>query len=148
MVLVLVECSFALICGVIAIQLWRAKGRRELEGRFITPPELHALMTQKKILVFDVRQPLDLLGASEIITGARWIAPQEVIKNPSLIPKDEDSVIYCTCPSDETAIRVLRRALAHHFSRIKLLQGGLDAWKANGYQVVPYTDAIRLDTGR
>jgi rhodanese-related sulfurtransferase len=105
-------------------------------------------MSQRNILIFDVRLPLDLLGESEIITGAKWIDPAEIIKNPALIPKDEDSVIYCTCPSDATGIKVLRRALALHFSRMRLLRGGLDAWKADGYEVVPYKGMIRLDTAK
>lgn len=146
MALAFIGCCFALIGGAVAIRFRRAKGRRELERRFISPEELYAFMSQGRILVFDVREPLDLLGESEIIPGAKWIAPDQVIKNPSLIPEDEDSVIYCTCPSDETGMKVLRRALALNFSRMKLLRGGLDAWKANGYQVVPYTDAIHLDT--
>lgn len=105
-------------------------------------------MSRRKVLLFDIREPLDLLGKSEIITGAKWIDPEAVIKNPSLIPKDQDSVIYCTCPSDETAMKVMRRALAMRFSQMKLLRGGLDAWKSSGYQTVPYTQTFHLNTAK
>lgn len=141
-----VECCIAASSAVVAVELLRAKERHELKERFITPQELHTLMSRSKVLLFDIREPLDLLGKSEIIRGAKWIAPEAVIKNPSLIPKDQDSVIYCTCPSDETGMKVMRRALAMHFSRMKLLQGGLDAWIASGYQTVPYTQAFQLST--
>jgi rhodanese-related sulfurtransferase len=103
-------------------------------------------MEERKVLVFDIREPLDLLGASEVIKGAEWIAPEAVIRNPSLIPRDQDSVIYCTCPSDETGIKVMRKALSMRFSRVKLLKGGLDAWKESGYETVPYTRGFHLDT--
>lgn len=148
MAVAFVGWCFAFVCVAIAIRLRRAKNRRDLERQFITPAELRALMSQRSILIFDIRQPLDLLGESEIITGAKWIAPDELIKNPSLIPKNQDSIIYCTCPSDETGIKVLRRARALHFSRMKLLRGGLDAWKADGYEVVPYKGMIHLETAK
>jgi rhodanese-related sulfurtransferase len=32
-----------------------------------------------------------------------------------------------------------------HFSRIKFLKGGLEAWKAKGYPVAPYNELIHLD---
>jgi hypothetical protein len=34
-----------------------------------------------------------------------------VLDNPSLIPRDKDVVVYCTCPGDKTNRTVLRRAL-------------------------------------
>ena len=39
---------------------------------------------------------------------------------------------------------MLRRALALHFSRIKFLKGGLEAWKAKGYPVEPYREVFDL----
>ncbi len=99
---------------------------------------LHTLLaSSQEILLFGVRQPLDLLADSEIIVGATRIPPREPLENPLLIPKDRDSVVYCTCPSDETSRRVLHRALAMHFLRIKVLEGGLAGWKAKGDPVEP-----------
>ncbi|HEY2858598.1 MAG TPA: rhodanese-like domain-containing protein [Terracidiphilus sp.] len=130
------------------MKLFRANERRALERRFITPQELHALVSRRQVLLFDVREPLDLLGKSEITLGAKWISPEAVIRNPSLISRDEESVIYCTCPSDETGMKVMRRALAMHFSRMKLLRGGIDAWKASGYETVPYTQTFHLNAAK
>jgi rhodanese-related sulfurtransferase len=96
--------------------------------------------------VLDVRQPLDLLAHSEIIPGATRIPPHEVMAQAELIPKDKDSVIYCTCVSEKTSRMVLKNAMELHFSRIKFLKGGLAAWKAKGYPVEPYTKPFHLDT--
>jgi rhodanese-related sulfurtransferase len=127
----------------------RARDRRELEQHSISPEDLHALMaSEKKVLVFDVRQPLDLLGASVIIPGARWLAPDEVRANPSLLPAETDLVVYCTCPSDKTSQLVLHRALARGFLRIKFLKGGLDGWRAKGFPVEPYTKPFHLSSAR
>jgi rhodanese-related sulfurtransferase len=135
---------------LIALVVWirRSRARHEIERYSITPEDLHALFaSNQEILVFDVRLPLDLLARSEIIPGAKRLAPKEVSENPALIPKDRDSVIYCTCPSDKTSRTILHRALALGFSRTRFLRGGLDAWKASGFPVEPYKQAFHLDTG-
>jgi rhodanese-related sulfurtransferase len=126
----------------------RARDRRQLEQYSITPEALHALLdTNQETLLFDVRLPLDLLVDSEIIPGAKRIAPAEITGNPSLIPQDKDTIVYCTCPSEKTSRAILRKALALNFSRVRFLQGGLDGWKAKGYPVEPYTQSFHLDTG-
>ena len=116
-----------------------------MEQHSITPETLHTLLaTNRQVLLFDVRQPLDLLAHSVMIPGAKRIPPKEVLENPSLIPKEKDSIVYCTCPSDETSRKILRRAQALNFLRIKFLKGGLEAWKAKGYPVEPYTESFHL----
>jgi len=126
----------------------RIRERREMERHSITAEALHALMVaEQEVLVFDVRQPLDLLGESVIIPGAKWLAPEDVRANPSLLPKDRDLVVYCTCPSDKTSRIILRCALARGFSRIRFLKGGLDSWKTKGFAVEPYTKSFHLASG-
>ena len=132
---------------VIALSLKRRKGLQQLDLHSISADELHAQMSSKQeVLLFDVRQPLDLLGHSEIIAGATRIPPRDLLENPALIPKDKDSVVYCTCPDDKTSRSVLRRAQSLHFSRVKFLKGGLAAWKAKGYPVERYDKPFQLDT--
>jgi rhodanese-related sulfurtransferase len=137
------------VCLLVVIWIKRTTGQREMEEHSITPEALHALLDSKQeVLLYDVRLPLDLLTSYEIIPGAKRIPPAEVIENPSLIPKETDSIVYCTCPSDKTSRAVLHRALALHFSKIKFLKGGLVAWKAKGYPVQPYTEVFHLDTAK
>jgi len=137
-------CVFA-VGSFVVIRLKRTADQREMDRHSITAEALQSLLAvNREVLLFDVRQPLDLLANSETIPGAKRIPPQEVIENPSLIPKEKESIVYCTCPSDKTSRIILRRALALHFSRIKFLKGGLAAWKANGYPVEPYTESFRL----
>ena len=137
------------VCLLVVIWIKRTTGQREMEQHSITPEALHALLDSKQeVLLYDVRLPLDLLTSYEIIPGAKRIPPAEVIENPSLIPTETDSIVYCTCPSDKTSRAVLHRALALHFSKIKFLKGGLAAWKAKGYPVEPYTEVFHLDTAK
>ena len=131
----------------VVVRLKRSREKREMNRYIIEPEALHSLLdSNPNVVVVDVRQPLDLLAYSEIIPGAKRIPPKDVIANPSLIPKDVDTVVYCTCNSEETSRDILRRALALNFSRLKILRGGLAAWKEKGYPVVPYVESFHLDT--
>jgi len=134
-----------LIFGLVRMRELRRK--RELEEHSIEAEALHELIAKNEdILLFDVRQPLDLLAHSEIIPGAKRVPPKEVLEQTSVIPKEKDTVIYCTCPSEKTSRLILRRARDLNFSRIRFLKGGLAAWKAKGYPVELYTTPFRLDT--
>ena len=147
MFLTLATICAALVLAVILTK--RIRDRRELTRHSITPEALHTLMGSKQeVLVFDVRQPLDLLGDPVIVPGAQWLAPEEVRVNPSLLPKQSDLVVYCTCPSDKTSRIILRRALAMGFLRIKFLKGGLDGWRASGFPVEPYKKPFHLNSGK
>ena len=143
--LILTLASVAALCLLIFLRLTRTRGQREIERYSINPEDLHSLQSSgQAVLIFDVRQPLDLLAYPEIIPGAKRVAPEEVLEKPSLIPNEKDVVVYCTCPSDKTSRRVLHRALALQFRRIKFLRGGLAGWKAKGYPVEPYREVFHL----
>jgi len=135
------------VLGFVAWRVKRSRQRRELEEHSIGAEALHQLLEPvPRVLVYDVRQPLDLLAYSEMIPGATRVPPKNVLENPALIPREKDVVVYCTCPGDKTSWEILRRARAQNYSRLKLLRGGLEAWKAKGYAVEPYKDSFRLDT--
>ena len=136
---------FGLIFGLIRMK--QLRDRRELDESSIEPEALHSLLEKNEdVLIFDVRLPLDLLAHSEIIPGAKRIAPKDVLERASLIPSEKDSVIYCTCPSEKTSRMILKRAKALNFSRIRFLRGGLAAWKEKGYPVELYNKPFHLDT--
>jgi rhodanese-related sulfurtransferase len=145
--LILSAIGASLVCLLIVIWIRRTSDRREMEEHSITADALHTLLAaNQEVLLFDVRQPLDLLADSEIIVGAKRIPPKDLLENPTLIPKEKDSVVYCTCPNDKTSRVISRRALAMHFLRVKFLKGGLAGWKAKGYPVERYEKPFQLDT--
>jgi rhodanese-related sulfurtransferase len=147
MSLALIVLFGAVLSLLIVIWIKRTSDRHELEQHSITAEALHTLLaSDHKVLVFDVRRPLDLLADLEIIPAATRIPPQELLQDPSLIPKDKDSVVYCTCPGDKTSRAVLHKALGLDFARVKFLKGGLAAWKAKGYPVERYHVTFHLDT--
>jgi rhodanese-related sulfurtransferase len=144
MVILICSVICALICGWVVTKRLRAK--RDVEEHSIEPEALHALLSAKQVLLYDVRQPLDFLAYPQIIPGAIRIAPKDIAEQTASFSRDQDSVIYCTGAKDETSEMVLGKARALNFTRVKLLKGGLDAWKAKGYPVEPYTHSFHLDT--
>jgi len=146
MLVTVVIICVAILVGAMLVQ--RARDRAELEQHSITPEELHAsLASGQDVALFDVRLPLDLLSHSVVIPGAQRLSPEEVIANPSLIPGDRDSVVYCTCPSDQTSRAVLQRARAKGILRIRFLRGGLEGWQSHGFPVEPYEKPFHLSSG-
>jgi rhodanese-related sulfurtransferase len=143
----LIAICLGLLCLLIVFGIKRGRDRRQMEQHCITPEALHKLLASNhEVLVYDVRRPLDLLTNLEIIPGAIRIPPKELLQNPSLIPRDKDLVVYCTCRDDESSRAVLHKALGMHFTRVKFLKGGLAAWKAKGYLVEPYKESFHLET--
>lgn len=136
----------AILAGAMLMQ--RARNRAELERHSITAEELRAsLAAGHDVALFDVRLPLDLLSHTVVIPGAQRLSPEEIIANPSLIPRDRDAVVYCTCPSDRTSRAVLQRARAIGILRIRFLKGGLESWKSRGFPVEPYEKSFHLSSG-
>lgn len=140
--------AFPVFVAASIVLLLRAKGlrdRSQLERYTISPKELHDEMKSGRVThLYDIRQPLDLLAHSEMIPGSKRIPPRDLVHSPELIPRDEDVVVYCTCLGDNTAHRVIRRALSMKYDRARLLRGGFEAWKDSGYATQPYTDSFSL----
>jgi rhodanese-related sulfurtransferase len=140
--------STAVLCVLIFgwIMLRRLRAKREIEAKSIEPEALYELLNAKQVLLYDVRQPLDFLAHPEIIPGATRIAPKDIAEQTASFSRDQNSVIYCTGGDDETSHMVLGKARALNFTRVKLLRGGLAAWKAKGYPVEGYSEPFHLDT--
>lgn len=147
MFLTIAGICVAAFCVLLFVQRKRSRDQQQVEAHSISAEALRPLLETQQVLLYDVRQPLDLLANSEIIPGAKRIPPKEILANPHLIPMDQDTVIYCTCPTDKTSLIILERALKLGFQQVKFLQGGLESWKNAGFPVEPYKESFHLDTG-
>jgi rhodanese-related sulfurtransferase len=107
---------------------------------------LFELLKTEQVNLYDVRQPLDFLAHPEIISGATRIAPKDIAAQTGNLPRDHNSVIYCTGSDHETFKMVLEKARLLKFTRVKLLKGGLEGWKERGFPVEAYNEAFNLDT--
>jgi rhodanese-related sulfurtransferase len=140
--------ALVVLCVLIigGILLRRLRAKRHVASHSIEPEDLHNLLNANQVLLYDVRQPLDFLAHPEIIPGAIRIAPKDIAEQTATFSRDQNSVIYCTGGDDETRLMVLGKARALNFTRIRILKGGLSAWKEKGYPVEPYKESFHLDT--
>jgi|SRR5580658_8393749 hypothetical protein len=91
MTLTLLVIAIAIICTIVVTWAKRSKSQSELERHSVSVEQLQSMMVSgQEVLLFDVRQPLDLLAYPDLIPGAKRIPPEEVLKTPSLLPRDED----------------------------------------------------------
>ena len=147
MIFALVVLAVLAAAVALFVSLKRRRDREEIDRYSVSPEQLHALLgSGQPVHLFDVRQPLDLLAYTYIIPGSQRIDPNDIEADPTLIPSDQDAIVYCTCPSDRTSRRILHQALSLNFTRIKFLRGGLAAWKERGFPIEPYEKPFRLDT--
>jgi rhodanese-related sulfurtransferase len=144
---VMVICAVGisvLIFGWIKFRQWQAK--LEIATKSIEPDALYELLKSNQVKLYDVRQPLDFLAHPEIIQGAIRIAPKDIAEQTVSFSRDQDSIIYFTGGDLDTSKMVLGKARALKFTRVKILKGGLEAWKAKGYPVEPFAESFHLDT--
>ncbi len=144
--IVMMICAAAVCVLILGWAVRRQRARREVLERSIEPEELFKLLNANQVLLYDVRQPLDFLAHAEIILGAQRIPPKDIAEETASFSRDQESVIYCTGGDHETSQMVLRKARALNFTQVKILKGGLAAWKDRGYPVEAYTRPFQLDT--
>ena len=129
--------ALALVGGAVALYVgykyWqRQRLLSELRMARITADELRSrLEAGEKPVILDLRSKAELELDPSVILGAIHMGPEEIQKGD--FPRDRDIVVYCSCPNEVTSARV---ALALHrkgFTRVRPLQGGIDAWRRQKY---------------
>lgn len=136
--------AFALVVlMVVGIVIYRLVKRQqfltELRGLRLEPGQLMAMIDDAKReekplpFIVDLRHPLDILPDPRALPGAVHIGPQELKERNSIIPRDRDIVLYCTCPSEETSAKIALELRRMGILRVRPLRGGLQGWKDAGY---------------
>ena len=128
---------------VIAVVVYRVVKRRqfvsELRGLRLEPTQLLAMIDDAKRegkdppFIVDLRHPLDLLPDPRVLPGALRIGPDQLKERSTMIPRDRDIVLYCTCPSEETSAKVAMELRRMGVRRVRPLRGGLQGWKDAGF---------------
>ncbi len=109
----------------------------------ITPKELAELLKQEQLpLIFDARSSLAKSMDLERIIGARPLDPKSLAETIADIPFSQVMVVYCSCPNnDVSAVQVARQLKKRGYTQVRSLQGGIDAWRAEGFSVEYYESA-------
>jgi membrane protein DedA with SNARE-associated domain/rhodanese-related sulfurtransferase len=127
-----------LLIAYIAFKWWqRRRFYKMLRMARISVEDLDALIRGGAApLIIDVRSLTARALEPRWIPGALHVPLQDVARHLKELPRDRDTILYCTCPSEASAARVARILMNHGFKRVRPLHGGLDAWVAAGYAVV------------
>ncbi len=115
MFLTLAAICAAVLCLLIGVWIKRKRDRQDMERHSITPEALHALLAANQryfSMMSACRWTCWLIPNSSL---AQRGCPQDVLENPSLVPKDKDLVVYCTCPSDKTSRTISQASESHGF---------------------------------
>lgn len=126
-----------LLAAYIAVKWWqRRRFFKLLRIARITVDELRQLMDgDPGPVVVDLRSSASRDQDRRAIPGALGMSVEEVDRQLDRLPADREIVFYCSCPNEAAAAFVAKRLIDLGYTRVRPLQGGLDAWVAAGYQV-------------
>jgi len=132
-----VEVVAVLLALYIAFKWWeRRRFYRMLRVARVTAGELHDLIEHgDHPVVVDVRSPVVRERDQRYVPGALTMNLAEVEQRLDQLPTDREIIFYCTCPNEVTAASVAKRLIELGYTRVRPLQGGLDAWAEAGYAV-------------
>lgn len=117
--------------------LRRWQFRRWLATHRITPDQLDDMLkSHTPPLVLDARPQSVREKEAYRIPGAR---PLNLDSNEAIAPEllERPIVVYCVCPNEATAKRIVNQLRSKHIYHAHALKGGLDAWERHGYPVEP-----------
>ncbi len=135
---------FALL--FIAFFVYRMMQRRatmaEIRTARVSPVELREMLDKgEDVYIVDLRHPLDYLPDPRTLPGAVLYTPDRLVESSSQIPRDRDVVLFCTCPNEETAVKMALTIRKMGVKRARPLLGGYDGWKRLGYPLVTIAGA-------
>ncbi|HEX9396657.1 MAG TPA: DedA family protein/thiosulfate sulfurtransferase GlpE [Burkholderiales bacterium] len=132
-----IEAIAALLAGYVALKWWeRRRFYKMLRVARITADELHRLKQGgKDPVVVDVRSASSRQLDPRFVPGALAMDIAEVDQRLNELPNDREIIFYCTCPNEASAAQVAKKLIELGYTRVRPLQGGLDAWVAAGLEV-------------
>lgn len=105
----------------------------------VQPQELCAeISSGKSVVIFDVRHPLDTLGDSRWVPGAKRVRPQDLAWGSVGYPPDEEIVIYCAMPKQAASDHAAHLLKHRGFKNVRVLEGGFAGWREAQLPLVDY----------
>jgi rhodanese-related sulfurtransferase len=110
--------------------------------RTIQPGELkEQLKARKDLILLDVRRKADYEASQEKLPGAEWRDPDTLDEWTAVLPRGKEVVVYCV-RGGSVSNRVLDY-LQEKNIQARLIEGGIEAWKASGGPVINKTGEHR-----
>jgi membrane protein DedA with SNARE-associated domain/rhodanese-related sulfurtransferase len=120
---------------------WRMLQRRaflrSVRMSRVEPEDVKKMMDRgEPVFIVDLRHPLDYLPDPRTLPGALTLTPDKLMEQSERIPRDQEIVLFCTCPSEATAARTALTLRKMGIRHVRPLRGGYDEWKRLGYPLV------------
>jgi membrane protein DedA with SNARE-associated domain/rhodanese-related sulfurtransferase len=127
-----------LLAAYIGLKYWqRRRLLRELRMTRITVSELRRKQQAgESMVIVDLRPASTLEEDPAIIPGAVRATLDDIKTGNHNLPRDQEIVVYCSCPNEATAARVSLLLQRSGFKNVRPLLGGIDAWRKENYPVV------------
>lgn len=120
----------------------RQRSLAEIRTDRVSPEALRGMLDGgEPLFIVDLRHPLDYLPDPRTLPGAVMMSPDTLVERSAAIPRDRDVVLFCTCPNEETAVRMALTIRKMGVPRVRPLLGGFDGWKGRGYPLVAIAGA-------
>jgi sodium/hydrogen antiporter len=107
------------------------------EGETILPAEVSALLARgEDVRLVDVRSDRSYLDSDEDLRGSLRLDLNQSVRSAeaSGLPREAWIALYCTCPSEQTSLRVARELRTGGWSRAVAVVGGWDALRDAGFE--------------
>ncbi len=121
---------FIVLLIMLIIEESRAQGGKQK----ISPTELVSLMNQEQAYVVDLRDAA--LFSSGHILGSKNISKADVVSDADRLPKEETMNVVLVCQRGQTALSVFQQLKKKGLLNVKILKGGMDAWRQASMPVI------------
>lgn len=129
--------ALLLVCFIVQRFIRRRRSLAEIRTDRLSPEALQAMLEAGEApFIVDLRHPLDYLPDPRTLPGAVVMTPDRLIEGVAQIPRNRDVVLFCTCPNEETAVRMALAIRKLGIQRVRPLLGGFDGWRDRGYPLV------------
>jgi membrane protein DedA with SNARE-associated domain/rhodanese-related sulfurtransferase len=112
----------------------RQRTLRKLQTARITVEELRQRQeVGGEVFIVDLRSPMAVQSDPYRIPGAQHLLMDKVEEWLPIIPRDQEVVLYCSCPNEASAARTAFLLYKRGITRVRPLLGGMDAWRERNY---------------
>lgn len=111
--------------------------------RITTAEVMRRINAHERLIFIDVRTAEDWSASEEMIGGAMRVPPEAVEQQAGRMPRNP-LVLYCSTPHEATSMAVARELIGRGFGEVRVLAGGLEAWKqAKGFVTAKPGEGVR-----
>ena len=117
----------------------RQRTLRKLQTARITVEELRQRQeVGGEVFIVDLRSPMAVQSDPYRIPCAQHLLMDKVEEWLPIIPRDQEVVLYCSCPNEASAARTAFLLYKRGITRVRPLLGGMDAWRERNYPLEPH----------